>query len=123
MAIVALIIYLAVIVFLLILPMWKIYAKAGQPGWAIFIPIYNIIVMLKIVGKPWWWLLLMLIPIVNYVFIIWMLNLLSLSFGKNTGFTIGLIFLSPIFIPILGYGSAKYVGPAGAKKEEAAPTA
>ncbi len=121
---VVLIIYLLVMVFLYIVPMWKIYAKAGQPGWAIFVPIYNIIVMLKIVGKPWWWLLIMMfVPIVNYVFIIWMLNLLSLSFGKNVGFTLGLLFLGPIFIPILGYGSAKYVGPAGAKKEEAAPAA
>ncbi len=111
------IIYLLVIIFLIIVPMWIIYTKAGQPGWAILIPIYNILVLLKIVGKPWWWLLLFLIPIVNYVFLIWTINLLSKSFGKNVGFTLGLLFLGPIFYPILGYGKAQYVGPAGAKKE------
>jgi hypothetical protein len=92
---------------------WKIFQKAGQPGWACIIPIYNTCILLKIVGKPWWWLLLMLIPLVNIVFAIWMTDLLSKSFGKDTGFTLGLIFLSPIFIPILGFGSAKYLGPYG----------
>jgi hypothetical protein len=70
--------------------------------------------MLEIVGKPWWWLLLMIfIPIVNLVFAIWMVNLLSKSFGKGVGFTLGIIFLGFIFIPILGLGDAKYAGPAG----------
>jgi hypothetical protein len=110
------IIYLAIIV-LLIVAEWKIYTKAGKPGWAILIPIYNILVLLQIVGKPWWWILLFLIPIVNIIFGIWMLNLLSLSFGKNEGFTIGLLFLGIIFYPILGFGSATYVGPAGKKSE------
>ena len=103
--------YLAFIV-LMIAAGWKVFEKAGQPGWAVIVPIYNVIVMLKIVGKPWWWLLLMLVPIVNYVFIIWMINLLSLSFGKTTGFTLGLIFLGFIFYPMLGFGSAEYQGPA-----------
>jgi hypothetical protein len=102
---------------LLIVSMWKIYTKAGKPGWACIIPIYNVIVLLEIIGKPWWWLLLMLIPIVNIVFIIWATNLLSLSFGKSSGFTVGLILLGIIFLPILGLGDAKYEGPAGNKKE------
>jgi hypothetical protein len=110
------ILYVALLV-LLVIANWKIYTKAGQPGWAILIPIYNILVLLEIVGKPWWWLLLMLVPVVNVVFLIWMLNLLSLSFGKDSGFTIGLILLGPIFMMILGFGSSSYVGPAGAKKE------
>lgn len=93
--------------------MWKIYSKAGQPGWACIIPIYSALVLFKIIGKPWWWLLLMLIPGVNIVFAIWSINLLSKSFGKGTGFTIGLLFLSIFFYPILAFGSAKYVGPAG----------
>lgn len=109
------IIYLAIIV-LMIVSSWKIYEKAGQPGWACIIPIYNIIVLLRIVGKPWWWLLLFCIPIVNFIFLIWMFNLLSKSFGKTEGFTIGLIFLGFIFIPILGLGEAQYVGPAGLKQ-------
>jgi len=68
--------------------------------------------MLEIIGKPWWWLLLMLIPVVNLVFSIWAVNLLSKSYGHGVGFTLGLIFLSFIFIPILGLGESKYIGPA-----------
>ena len=92
---------------------WRIFEKAGKPGWAALIPIYNTIVLLEIVGKPWWWLLLFFIPVVNLVFAIWMLNLLSISFGKGIGFTLGLLFLSPIFYPILAFGNAEYLGPAG----------
>lgn len=109
-----------VVCVLLLVAQWKVYSKAGQPGWAMLIPIYNIIVLLRIVGKPWWWILLFIIPGVNVVFMIWTLNLLSLSFGKSAGFTIGMLFLSVIFLPILGLGSAKYVGPAGMKKDETA---
>ena len=109
------VIYIAFIALLLV-SMWKIYTKAGKPGWAVIIPIYNIIVLLEIVGKPWWWLLLMLIPGVNVVFLVWTYNLLSLSFGKTSGFTVGSLLLSPIFIPILGLGDAKYAGPVGEVK-------
>ena len=76
---------------------WRIFEKAGKPGWAALIPIYNTLMLLEIVGKPWWWILLFLIPIVNIIFAIWMVNMLSLSFGKSTGFTVGLVLLSPIF--------------------------
>ena len=113
---VALIVVYVLLAILLLVSMWKIYTKAGKPGWAFIVPIYNIIVLLEIVGKPWWWLFLLLIPVVNFVFLIWIYNLLSLSFGKDSGFTVGLILLSPIFIPILGLGSAEYKGPAGAPK-------
>jgi hypothetical protein len=106
------IIYVAVIL-LLIAACWVVFTKAGKPGWAILIPIYNMLVYLQIVGKPWWWLLLMLIPFVNLVFAIWVVNLLSKSFGHGVGFTLGLLFLSFIFIPILAFGDSKYIGPAG----------
>ncbi len=102
--------YLALMV-ILIAAQWKIFEKAGKPGWAVLIPIYNTIVLLEIVGKPWWWILLFLIPGVNLIFSIWMLNLLSKSFGKGVGFTIGLLFLSIVFLPILGFGEAEYIGP------------
>ena len=92
---------------------WRIFEKAGRPGWAAIIPIYNTIVLLDIVGKPWWWIFLFMIPVVNIIFAIWMMNLLSLSFGKGTGFTIGLIILSFIFYPILAFSNAEYVGPGG----------
>jgi uncharacterized membrane protein YhaH (DUF805 family) len=71
--------------------------------------------MLKIVGKPGWWLLLFLIPLVNYVFIIWTYNMLSKSFGKEEGFTVGLVLLGIVFFPILGFGDAQYIGPYGDK--------
>lgn len=92
---------------------WKIYEKAGKKGWASLIPVYNTIVLLEIVGKPIWWIFLFLIPFVNIIFAIWVTNLLSKSFGKDEAFTVGLILLSFIFYPLLGFGSAKYVGPAG----------
>ena len=92
---------------------WKLYEKAGQPGWACIIPIYSTIVMLRIVGKPWWWLLMFFIPGVNIVFLVWMMNMLSKSFGKDEGFTVGLVLLGFIFYPILGLGDAKYLGPFG----------
>ena len=105
-------IYIGILV-LLIISQWKIFTKADKPGWASLIPIYNGLVLLQIIGKPWWWLLLFLIPFVNLIFAIWATNLLSKSFGKDEGFTIGLILLPIIFLPILGLGSAKYSGPAG----------
>ena len=108
------------IMVVMIIAMWKIFTKAGKPGWAILIPIYNIIVMLEIVGKPTWWIIIiLLVPIVNIVFLIWMINLLSLSFGKDVGFTIGILLLSFIFIPILGFGKAEYKGPAAKEAQQA----
>jgi len=114
---IAIVLYIAIIV-LMLASYWKVFTKAGKPGWAILIPIYNIIVMLEIGGKPWWWLLLiMFVPIANVVMAIWMINMISLSFGKSTGFTIGLLLLPIIFWPILAFGDATYQGPAGAPKE------
>jgi len=108
--------YLGFIV-LMISSAWKINTKANQPGWACIIPIYSAIITLRIIGKPWWWILMFFIPIVNIVFGVWMINLLSKSFGKGTGFTFGLIFLPFIFYPILGLGSATYQGPAGLEQQ------
>ena len=106
-----------IIILLLIIAWWKIFEKAGQPGWQAIIPIYNFYVLLKIVGKPGWWLILMLIPLVNAIFIIWAYNMLSKSFGKDEAFTVGLVLLSFVFFPILGFGDAKYLGPYGNKQE------
>ena len=107
-------VYGFIVVIILIAAVWKIFEKAGKPGWAALIPFYNVIVLLEIVGKPWWWLLLMIfVPVGQLIWGIWTINLLSKSFGKNEGFTIGLLFLSFIFYPILGFGNAEYQGPAG----------
>jgi hypothetical protein len=102
--------YMAVIVFY-IFCMWKIYVKAGKPGWAAIVPIYNILVQLEIVGRPWWYLLLLFVPVVNIVISIMILFDLAKVFGKGTGFGFGLLFLSFIFIPILAFGDAQYTAP------------
>lgn len=106
----------AILIFL-IAAQWKVFQKAHQPGWASIVPIYNTYILLKIGGKPGWWLLLMLIPFVNIIFIIWMINMISKSFGKDEGFTAGLVFLGFIFWPILGFGSAGYLGPYGDRQK------
>jgi hypothetical protein len=109
------IVYLAVIV-IEIAALWRIFEKAGAPGWAAVIPIYNAYVVLKIVGRPVWWLLLFFIPLVNLIFEIIVANDLSKSFGRRSAFTVGLVLLSPIFIPILGFGGARYSGPAATER-------
>jgi hypothetical protein len=108
-----LIIELAVIAFFLAV-FWKIFEKAGKPGWAAIIPIYNVIVLLEIVGRPLWWIILLFIPIVNVV-IGFMLALdLSRSFGHDVAFALGLFFLGFIFYPILAFGGDTYGGPVAA---------
>jgi hypothetical protein len=110
MGVVAWLLYMVVIVFY-IFCMWKVYVKAGKPGWAAIIPIYNVLVQLEIVGRPWWYLLLLFVPVVNFVIGIIVLFDLAKVFGKGTGFGFGLLFLSFIFIPILAFGDAKYQAP------------
>src|SRR3982074_2594571 len=98
---------------LMIVAMWKVFSKAGQPGWAVIIPIYNICIMCKVAGRPGWWVLLMFIPFVNFIIAI-ILNIdIAKNFGQGVGFGIGLILLPFIFYPILGFGSAQYQGGAG----------
>jgi hypothetical protein len=87
---------------------WKIFTKAGQPGWASIIPIYNMVVLLTIVKKPIWWIILAFIPVVNVIIAIIVTHELSKSFGKGVGFTVGLILLPFIFFPILAFGKATY---------------
>ena len=90
--------------------MWKIFVKAGEPGWAVLIPFYNAIVLLRIAGKPAWWLLLLLIPFVNFIVIIIVMINLAKAFGKGVGFALGLIFLGFIFYPVLGFDDSRYLG-------------
>lgn len=103
--------YVAIMI-LLIAAMWKVFSKAGQPGWAILIPIYNLYVMCKIAGRPGWWLILMLIPFVNFIIAIILTVDIARNFGKGAGFAIGMLLLPFIFWPILGFGSAQYQGAA-----------
>lgn len=96
---------------LIIAGTWKMFVKAGKPGWAAIIPIYNFVVVLEITGKPIWWIALLFIPFVNFVILILIMIALARSFGKGVGFGLGCAFLGFIFIPILGFGDAKYIGP------------
>lgn len=93
---------------------WRVFTKAGQPGWFAIIPIFNLFILLKIVGRPWWWLILFIIPLVNIIVAAVVSMDVAKSFGKGIGFAIGLFFLSFIFYPILGLGKAEYQGPAAA---------
>ncbi|MEU3649662.1 DUF5684 domain-containing protein [Lentzea sp. NPDC034063] len=106
------IIYLAFAVFGVVV-FWKTFTKAGQPGWAAIIPIYNIYVLLKVAGRPGWWLILLLIPIVNIVILAIVSIDVAKSFGKDTVFgVVGLWLFSIIGYAILAFGGAQYRGPA-----------
>ena len=106
-------VYLALFL-VLIVAGWKIFTKAGKPGWAALVPIYNMIVFLEVVGKPLWWIVLMLIPGVNFVVSIILCLALAERFGKGAGFAIGLVLLGFVFLPILAFGDAEYSSPAPA---------
>jgi hypothetical protein len=110
--------FMLALMVLLIAAQWKVYEKAGKPGWACLIPFYNIYVLTKIAGKPGWWLLLLLIPGINIIFSIWLVNMVSKSFGKDEGFTVGLLLLGIVFWPILGFSrDIRYIGPYGNRAE------
>ena len=97
------------IVIVVIAGFWKTFEKAGQPGWAAIIPIYNYYIMLKIGGKPGWWLLLFLIPIVNIIIAFIVFIEIAKRFNQSTGFGVGLVLLGFVFWPILGFGDAQYL--------------
>ena len=103
------------IVLIAIVAIWRIFTKAGQPGWAVLIPFYNIYVYSQVVKRPGWWMLLYfasIIPVVGslavlFVSIIDSLRLAKL-FGKSSGFGVGIILLGVVFLPILAFGDADY---------------
>ena len=107
MFLIFMLIYFAVVL-LIIVGLWKMFTKAGKPGWASIIPIYNLVVLIEITGKPLWWIVLLFIPFVNFVVGILINLALAERFGKGSGFAVGLILLPVIFYPILGFGSATY---------------
>ncbi|HET9621040.1 MAG TPA: DUF5684 domain-containing protein [Kofleriaceae bacterium] len=99
---------------LMVVSGWKVFEKAGKPGWAVFVPIYNSIVMLEIARKPVWWIALMFVPVVSFVVAIMVVAAVANNFGKGTGFALGMIFLPMIFLPILAFGDARYLPPPAA---------
>lgn len=101
--------------------MWKVYAKAGQPGWASIIPIYNLYVLVKIAGRPGWWTVLLLIPFVNIIVLAIVSIDVAKSFGKDAVFgVVGLWLFAIIGYAILAFGGAQYRGPAALGGQQAA---
>ncbi len=88
--------------------LWKMFGKASQPRWGAIVPIYSTYLTIKIARRPVHWLLLLLVPLVNIVVIVKLSHSLSRQFGHGTGYTLGLVFLAPIFLWILGFGSSAY---------------
>ena len=105
---------IAIAVLLTVVPMWRIFRRAGRPGWAAIVPIFSQYTLCEVVGRPVWWLIWLLIPYLNIVF--WLIFAIDLAraFGRSTGFGVGMWLLPIIFVPILGYGSAPYLGPRAA---------
>ena len=102
---------------------WKVFSKAGRPGWWSIIPILNVIVLLQISGRSGWWVLGYLVPILNlFVHIRWGIEMAH-AYGRGIGFAIGLILLEPLFLVILGFSDARYLGPATAARQPAAAPA
>jgi hypothetical protein len=115
-----LLVYLVILV-VTIVAMWKIFEKAGQAGWKAIIPIYSSIIQLRIIGMSGWYVLLYLVPLVNFIFAIYVAYKLALCFGYGIGMTI--LELLWVGFLILGFGSAKYVGPDGGGAKKHAPAA
>jgi hypothetical protein len=110
------IVYFVISIVPVAIGMWKVFTKAGQPGWAVLIPVYNLILLLRITGLPWYWVftpLIVIIPILGWIvylaWVVWVHHRISTRFGQGIGFTIGLTLLAPIFWLILGLGDSKYV--------------
>ena len=99
-----------VVIVALLAGIWKLFTKAGQPGWAALIPIYNYVVMFRITDRSGWWTLGMMVPFLNIFVYIRLVFDLAKSFGRGIGVGFGLLFLFPIFVLILAFGDAQYVG-------------
>ena len=99
------------LIILMIVGMWKVFQKAGKPGWASIIPFYNTFVLVEIAGKPILWFVLLFVPCVNIVILLMLAMEIAKVFGKGAGFGLGLAFLPFIFYPILGFGDARYQAP------------
>lgn len=112
MAIFFVFLLIAIIIGILtIVGLWKMFTKAGKPGWAAIVPIYNMVIMFEIVGRPGWWVLLLFIPVVNVVIACVLAIDLARSYGKSTVFGVLTFLFPPIMYMILGFDSSTYVGP------------
>lgn len=110
MAIFFLVTLLLGVIGVIVVSQWFVYMKANQPGWACIVPVYNLIVLLKIVKRPIWWLVFLLLPYVNIVFGIICQVDLAKRFRQTAGFTVGLILVPFVFYPLLAFGNSTYHG-------------
>ena len=92
---------------LMVASLWKVFSKAGQPGWASIVPIFNLYILCKVARMSGWWVVALIIPLVNFLALIPISINVAKRFGKGAGFGIGLWLLPFIFYPILGFGDAQ----------------
>lgn len=98
-----------VVTVILLVAMWKIFVKAGKPGWAALIPIYNIVVLMEVCGRPGWWVIWYFVPIAQIVVMVLVSLDLAKKFGKSVAFAIfGLILFPIVGYPMLGFGKSEY---------------
>ena len=97
----------------MIAAIWKLFVKAERPGWASLIPIYNVIVWLNIIGRPWWYVLALVTPATAVVLWVILAFGTARSYGRGIPFALGVTLLPFIFIPVLGFNSAAYIGGMG----------
>ena len=109
-----LVVWLAIIV-AVVAGTWKAFEKAGEPGWAAIVPIYNVYVMIKIGGNEWWWLILLFVPVINVIAILKISIDVAKAFGQGLGFGLGLWLLAFVFWPLLGFGDYEYQGAPGSE--------
>jgi hypothetical protein len=103
-------IFVLAIILVIVAAHWKLFTKAGKPGWASIVPIYNIYVLLQIIGRPWWWLLLLFVPFINIIVAVMICLDLAKAFGKGTAFGVfGLVIFPYIGYLILAFGSSTYI--------------
>ena len=105
--------YLFILVFYIacVIGMWKMFEKAGKPGWASLIPFYNLYCVYDIGWGTGWLFLLTFVPCVGFIFDIMLSFKMAKAYGQVTGFGFGILFLKPIFYMILGFGDSEYIGP------------
>jgi len=98
------------VVLLMIISLWRVFEKSGEPGWACLVPIYNMVVLLNIAGKPIWWLLLLFIPLINIIIYLLVFIAVAERFGKGALFGLGLFLFGFIFWPVLAFDDSAYQG-------------
>jgi hypothetical protein len=87
---------------------WRVYSKAGLPGWGCLVPIYNLVLLMRLAGKPGWWAVWLFVPFLNFVIYTIVTFEVAKNFGKGVAYTLGLLLCPPLFYALLGLGHAQY---------------